>query len=158
MSTVTEAKNNGLRINANGRETTLANVESLLKGVSSGKIDKHEFKNKYKNIADDVKKILNRPILTRSQKNMVDILLLLKEISKSKDKKTDKQSDTAGTPESDSEESAAQGRNQQWKGLKILTPNQMLSGLPISLAQLNAGNNSEKRKNEIRQLLYSSYR
>ena len=37
-------------------------------------------------------------------------------------------------------------------GLKILTPNQMLSRLPISLAQLKAGNNSEKRKNEIRKL------
>ena len=33
----------------------------------------------------------------------------------------------------------------------------MLSRLPISLAQLKAGNNSEKRKNEIRQLLYSLY-
>ena len=39
--------------------------------------------------------------------------------------------------------------------LKILTPNQMLSRLPITLAQLKAGNNSEKLKNEIRQLLYS---
>ena len=43
-------------------------------------------------------------------------------------------------------------------GLKILTPNQMLSRLPITLAQLKAGNNSEKLKNEIRQLLYSLYR
>ena len=47
---------------------------------------------------------------------------------------------------------------QQGSGLKILTPNQMLSRLPISLAQLKAGNNSEKLKNEIRQLLYSLYR
>ena len=30
------------------------------------------------------------------------------------------------------------------QGLKIITPNQMLSGLPINLAQLNAGNKSEK--------------
>ena len=45
--------------------------------------------------------------------------------------------------------------NQIGKGLKILTPNQMLSRLPISLAQLKAGNNSEKLKNETRQLLYS---
>ena len=44
-------------------------------------------------------------------------------------------------------------QNQQGKGLKILTPNQMLSRLPIALAQLEAGNNSEKLKNEIRQLL-----
>ena len=46
----------------------------------------------------------------------------------------------------------------QGLGLKILTPYQMLSRLPISLAQLNAGNNSEKLKNDIRQLLYSLYR
>ena len=38
---------------------------------------------------------------------------------------------------------------QQGSGLKILTPNQMLSRLPITLAQLKAGNNSEKLKNEI---------
>ena len=47
---------------------------------------------------------------------------------------------------------------QQGQGLKILSPNQMLSRLPISLAQVEAGNNSEKLKNEIRQLLYSLYR
>ena len=40
-------------------------------------------------------------------------------------------------------------------GLKILTPDQMLSRLPITLTQLKAGNNSEKLKNEIRKLLYS---
>ena len=48
-------------------------------------------------------------------------------------------------------------QNQEGKGIKILTPNQMLSRLPISLAQLKAGNNSEKLKSEIRQLLYSHY-
>ena len=49
-------------------------------------------------------------------------------------------------------------RQQQGQGLKILTPNQMLSRLPITLAQLKAGSNSEKLKNEIRHLLYSLYR
>ena len=39
---------------------------------------------------------------------------------------------------------------QKREGLKILTANQMLSRLPITLAQLKAGNNSEKHKNEIR--------
>ena len=48
-------------------------------------------------------------------------------------------------------------QNQEGKGLKILTPNQMLNRLPIALAQLKAGNNSNKLKNEIRQLLYSLY-
>ena len=49
-------------------------------------------------------------------------------------------------------------QNKIGKGLKILTPDQMLSRLPVTLAQLKAGNNSEKLKNEIRQLLYSLYR
>ena len=56
-------------------------------------------------------------------------------------------------PELESEESDTKG-----KGLQILTPNQMLSRLAITLAQLNAGTNSEKLKNEIRQLLYSLHR
>ena len=46
-------------------------------------------------------------------------------------------------------------QKQEGQGIKILTPNQMLSRLPISLAQLQAGNNSDKLKNEIRQLLNS---
>ena len=55
-------------------------------------------------------------------------------------------------------EFALEERKQRGQGLKILTPNQMFSRLPISLAQLKAGNNSQKLKNEIRQLLYSLYR
>ena len=49
-------------------------------------------------------------------------------------------------------------QNQEGQGLKILTPNQMFSRLPISLAQLKAENNSEKLKSEIRQPLFSLYR
>ena len=41
-------------------------------------------------------------------------------------------------------------QNQEGKGIKMLTPNQMLSRLPISLAQLQTGNNTKKLKNEIR--------
>ena len=43
------------------------------------------------------------------------------------------------------------------KGLKMLTPKQMLQRLPTALAQLNAGNNSESLLNEIRQIVYSLY-
>ena len=42
-------------------------------------------------------------------------------------------------------------------GLKILTDKQMLHRLPILLAQIQAGNNSIKLKNEIRQILYLLY-
>ena len=49
-------------------------------------------------------------------------------------------------------------REQEGIGLKILTPNQMLKRLPIALAQIKAGNNSESLLNEIRQIAYSLYR
>ena len=61
-------------------------------------------------------------------------------------------------PELENENAAAQRREHEGKGLKILTPEQVLSKVSISLAQLKAGNNSQKLKNEIRQLLYSLYR
>ena len=43
------------------------------------------------------------------------------------------------------------------KGLKILTPKEMLQRLPISVAQVKAGNNSESLLNQIRQIVYSLY-
>ena len=49
-------------------------------------------------------------------------------------------------------------KSQEGEGLKILTPNQMLKRLPIALAQVKAGNNSESLLNEIRQIVYSFYR
>ena len=52
-------------------------------------------------------------------------------------------------PDLENEESAAQRRNQLKQGLKILTPNQLLSRLPISLAQLKEENNSEKLKTKL---------
>ena len=42
-------------------------------------------------------------------------------------------------------------------GFKILTPKQMIQRLPIALAQVKAGNNSENLLNEIRQIVYSLY-
>ena len=119
----------------------------------------YEFKEIYNDIADDVEKILTKQPLTIDEQNMIKILSLLKEIIKPNDKKNpDEQPDTTNMPELESEEPTEQRRNQQGKGLKILKPSPMLSRLPISLAQLKAGNNSEKLKNEIRQLLYSLYR
>ena len=79
------------------------------------------------------------------------------ELDKEK-QESDEQLDTRDMSELESEESAAERRNQHGQGLKILTPDQMLSRLPITLAQLKAGNNSQKLINEIRQLLYFLYR
>ena len=53
--------------------------------------------------------------------------------------------------------SEAKYRATKGTGLKILTPKQMLQRLPIALAQVKAGNNSESSSNEIRQIIYSLY-
>ena len=102
---------------------------------------------------------------------MVEILALLKDIiskptdeqpyeeaDKEADEQPDEQSDTTDMPNLVSETSVARIRNKKGQGLKILTPDQILSRLPISLAQLKAGNNKDKLKNQIRQLLDYLYR
>ena len=85
-------------------------------------------------------------------------LEVFKEKSDKEKQESNEQLDTTDITELESEESALEGRNQQGQRLKILTRDQMLSRLPITLAQLKAGNNSQKLLNEIRQLLYSFYR
>ena len=74
------------------------------------------------------------------------------------DKTDDEQLDTTDMSDLESEKSAEQRRDQSAKGLKILTPQQMLSRLSLSLAQLKAGDSSKKLKNEIRQVLHSLYK
>ena len=97
-------------------------------------------------------------MITKNQEKTEKNLSLLKEILNPGNKKIDEQLDTTNMSELESEESVAKRRNQQGQGVKILTPDQMLSRLPITLAQLKAGNDSQKLINEIRQLLYFLYR
>ena len=61
-------------------------------------------------------------------------------------------------PDLESDEPVEQNKKQRGQGLKLLTPDQMLSRLPFTLAELKAGNNSKKLKNEIRQVFYLLYR
>ena len=87
--------------------------------------------------------------------NIVDVNQILDDMSPfgeldSESKKLDIAQGGISKSESD------EGQSKQ--GLKTLTIKQMITILPILLAQLKAGNNSEKLKNEIRQLLYSLYR
>ena len=58
----------------------------------------------------------------------------------------------------DRDENEDDDEEKQGEGLKIITSKQILSRLSVLLAQIHAGNNSAKLKNEIRQLLYSKYR
>ena len=53
--------------------------------------------------------------------------------------------------------SEAKNKATKGTGLKILTPKQMLQRLPIALAQVKPGNNSESLLNEMRQIVYSLY-
>ena len=64
---------------------------------------------------------------------------MLKEIPKSSNKKSDKQLGTTDMSESEKKESAEQNKKQTRVGIKILTPDQMLSRLPITLVQSKAG-------------------
>ena len=97
----------------------------------------------------------NLPKWIKVSKERFDVIKVLDSMKKAilrfLQKKTDKQKqesreqpDTRDMPELESEKSAPKRRNQQGQGLKILTPDLMLSRLPITLAQLKAGNNSQK--------------
>ena len=74
--------------------------------------------------------------------------------SGSKDEFTDKEesADLSDIPRLEGDEEVKEG-----KGLKILTPNKLLTRLLVVLAQIKPGNNSYKLKNEIRQILYLLY-
>ena len=67
LSTVTKAKNEGLKTNVDGREITLDNTENLLKDLGNGILDGHEFKNRYNNTVYDVEANVNKAQITRSQ-------------------------------------------------------------------------------------------
>ena len=103
LSIITEAKNNGLKASVDGEEITLDKAGSLLKDMSSKKMNGHEFKEKYNDIAEDVKKILNKQSVTTNEVNMIKMLSLLQEIIKPNDKKTNEQPDATNMPELESE-------------------------------------------------------
>ena len=98
---------------------TLNDVNELVNKIAKQKIGKNNAIKAYNNLVDKAKQISNLRSTPHSQK-ILEIFNYLGEIFNG---------ETEG------------------KSLKILTPNQMLSRLPIALAQLKAGNNSEKLKN-----------
>ena len=146
MNAIIKAKNDGLKTSVGGREITLDNTESLLRH--------RHWKNKWKQILKRVQQYCwwcgcnttEANAHKKSRKKGRNFITVNKEIPKSKDKELDEQPDTTAMPEIESEKSTEQGKKQTGQRLKILTPSQMLSRLPITLAQLKAGKNSEQRK------------
>ena len=120
----------------NNKRYTLNDATKLVNKTAEQKIGKNKAIKAYNNLLNKVEQIVELRS-TPPIRKMLKIFNYLGEIFNR----------PAG------EESAS-----RVKGLKILKKPRMLSRFPISLAQLKAGNNSEKLKNEFRQLLYSLYR
>ena len=67
LSTVTKAKNEGLRTYADGREITLDNTEILLKDLGNELVDEHEFKSRYSDIVNDIEAIIDKATITKNK-------------------------------------------------------------------------------------------
>ena len=113
--------------------------------------------NKYKN-TKKIKKELNE-IASRNRKhksnNQLYVIKNVKNLYDSRQKIIDLLNDNSKI-RSEAIYKSKQKRTER-KGLKILTPKEMLQRLLIALAQVKAGNNSESLLNEIRQIVYSLY-
>ena len=109
----------------NNERYTLNEANELVNKIAEQKVGKNNAIKGYSNLVNKAERIAELRSTSHRQK-MLEIFNYLKEIF-------------IGPT---GEKSATKGQ-----GLKILTPNQMLSRLPITLAQLKAGNNSEKLKN-----------
>ena len=120
--------NKGLATMIDNKRCTLNNANELMNKIAEQKIGKSNAIKRYNDLVNRDKQIAKLRS-TEPRQKMLKIFNYLGDIF-----------------------------GQSGDGLKILAPDQMLSRLPITLAQLKAGNNSEKPKNEIRQLLYSLYR
>ena len=154
----------GDRINANGSYR-------LIQDIENGNITHKEALKEIFKICNDIERLKRLKEINQNQVDMLNILFMTDEFftgihseykkvdneyalfrTKIDEKESniaiqqsDDQPDTTDIPDLESEKSAAQRRNQQVKGTKILTPNQMLNRLSISLAQLKAGNNLKKK-------------
>ena len=128
--------------------SSLKKISELLKhkkDTSYGNIEVALIKNELKDLKTDIKYMPENEVKSRKLDLLAGLVEKILDIN-----------GLRNIPDLGSEESAAQ--KQQGQGLKILTPQQMITRLPILLAQLQAKNNSQKLKNEIRPIVYSLYR
>ena len=126
------------------------NALNIINKIQNGEISLADVKNnqeKFKSYLGEIKKG-NKKHRSKVQKNTLYNIEMLYKARNEAIKFYDDYSSMM---------SEAKYRATKGKGLKILTPKQMLQRLPIALAQVKAGNNSENLLNEIRQIVYSLY-
>ena len=175
---VQNAKINNLKARLKGSKViNIYESNKLLREIENSQISYEEVLKRMENVRSHINKLISMQSLKLNQINVLNTLFMVNEIftgesesvevnkegnfkvfkeKLNKEKQeSDEQLDNRDIPELESEESGAERRNQQGQGIKILPPDQMLSRLPITLAQLIAGDDSQKSVNEIRQLLYS---
>ena len=135
---------------ADARFDKFDNALDIIDNIQDGKIDLVHVKNnqeKFKSYLGQIKKG-NKKHRSKVQKNTLHNIEMLYKARKEAIKFYDDYSLMM---------SEARYRATKGKGLKIITPKQMLQWLPIALVQVKAGNNSENLLNEIRQIVYSLY-
>ena len=112
------------------KQYTMSDINDLVTKIEEKSISRNEAINIYNVIAKKGKKIAGE----RQTKNRQTFLDIINSLKKFFDEEPDRNMFDLET-----EKSAAERRNKIGLGLKILTPNQMFSRLPISLAQLKTG-------------------
>ena len=117
-------------------------------GFSEAKNKQNEFLNKLSNINWQIYN-WQKNSRTRKNNNLEKFYLSRQEVINSFRDYTEMLSDARYK--------SKQNNTTKGTGIKIITPKQMLQRLPIALAQVKAGNNSENLLNEIRQIVYSLY-
>ena len=149
---------------ANKSKVNYLHLQNVFKKVLNGDFSNSNDTRVYyiKNIYEKYKKIY--AATTTATKDMVDVYNEVRKTFIKPKSPVDAESDIID-PDSESEKRdiAMGGKSEsdeeiKGQGLKMLTPKQMIVRLPILLAQLKAGNNSQKLKTEIRKIAYSLYR
>ena len=148
---VQNPKNNTLQARPNQKSLIKFDKSNkLLEDIEHSKITYEEALKSINNIRTDIRKIINKESLIPNQVEVINILFMVDEIFTGEIKsvkannegileifkESDEQPDNTEMPELEGEQSG--------QGQKILTPDEMHSRLPITLAQLKVGNNSRK--------------
>ena len=158
-------ENIGLEVITDSKIVNLKSVSKFMEDILSGKINnKYDVKKVYTKIMEDGNLLRDYKKFS-SNKNAQTIAAIINNLGyavfgpllPSKYNADDIENvDIRDMPDFESEEDAE--KRQKGHGLKIMTPRQTITRLPILLAQNQSGNNSQKLNNDIRQIIYSLYR